>query len=79
MNLLKTIVIFPIKVYKKVISPLLPTACRYEPTCSQYMIGAIEEWGVIRGVWMGLGRIGRCNPWGGFGPDPVPKNPKNQA
>ena len=78
MSIFKSIAIFPIKVYKKIISPLLPSACRFEPTCSIYMIGAIEEWGVIRGIWMGLCRIGRCNPWGGFGHDPVPDNPKNR-
>lgn len=76
MSLIKSIFIFPIKVYKRLLSPLLPSACRYEPTCSQYMIGAIEEWGVIRGICLGLLRIGRCNPWGGFGADPVPSNPK---
>jgi putative membrane protein insertion efficiency factor len=78
MSLIKSIFIFPIKVYKKVLSPLLPPACRYEPTCSQYMIGAIEEWGAFRGLWMGLCRIGRCNPWGGCGHDPVPTNPSNK-
>ena len=40
------------------------------------MIGAINEWGVIKGIYLGIKRIGRCQPWGGFGPDPVPINPK---
>ncbi len=50
--------------------------CRYEPSCSHYMVGAIKEWGVIKGIYLGTKRIGRCQPWGGFGPDPVPLNPK---
>ena len=48
-------------------------SCRYEPSCSTYMIQAIEEWGPLRGGWMGLKRIVSCNPWGGHGHDPVPK------
>ncbi|MBX2930006.1 MAG: membrane protein insertion efficiency factor YidD [Saprospiraceae bacterium] len=74
-RLLKMIFIFPVRLYQWMISPLLGRNCRFEPTCSNYMIQAIEEWGVLRGVWMGLKRIGRCHPWGAWGPDPVPKNP----
>jgi hypothetical protein len=71
---LKTLVILPIRFYQYAISPLLgANKCRFQPTCSHYMVGAIEEWGVLRGVWMGLKRIGRCHPWGGHGYDPVPK------
>ncbi len=73
MSLLKKIFIFPVKIYQKLISPLLPKSCRYEPTCSHYMIQAIEEWGVVKGTYLGLRRIGRCHPWGGVGHDPVPK------
>ncbi len=76
--MLKKILILPIKFYQLAISPLLGPSCRYEPTCSHYMIQAIEEWGVIRGTWMGLKRIGRCHPWGGHGEDPVPKRPLNK-
>jgi putative membrane protein insertion efficiency factor len=46
--------------------------CRYEPTCSQYFIEAVQTHGSLRGSWMGLCRIARCNPWGGCGYDPVP-------
>ncbi|HRW75973.1 MAG TPA: membrane protein insertion efficiency factor YidD [Saprospiraceae bacterium] len=60
-------------------APLLPPSCRYTPTCSHYMVQAIEEWGPFRGFWMGLKRIGRCNPWGGHGYDPVPPNPKKHG
>jgi putative membrane protein insertion efficiency factor len=73
MNWIKSIFIFPIKVYQWFISPLLGPNCRFKPTCSNYMIQAIQEWGIIKGIWLGLKRITRCHPWGGFGEDPVPK------
>ena len=69
----KKIVILPIRFYQSAISPYLGNKCRYQPTCSHYTVEAIEEWGVIKGVWMGAKRIGRCHPWGGHGYDPVPK------
>ncbi len=47
--------------------------CRYHPSCSQYMIEAVERFGVVRGVWMGVRRVLRCAPWGSSGDDPVPK------
>lgn len=50
----------------------MPNVCRYQPTCSQYMIEAIETHGVIKGVCLGTKRILRCHPWGGSGYDPVP-------
>ena len=58
--------------YKRWISPLLPQACRYTPTCSIYMADAIREHGPARGVWLGTRRLCRCHPWGGHGYDPVP-------
>lgn len=58
--------------YKLVISPLLPSACRYYPTCSEYMREAIAKRGVVSGVWMGLKRLGRCHPFHEGGYDPVP-------
>lgn len=67
-----------IYVYKHTLSPLLsvfvgPNAgCRFEPTCSAYFLEAVETHGVARGSWLGLKRLGRCQPWGGSGPDPVP-------
>lgn len=75
-RMLKKIFILPIRFYQVAISPLLGSTCRYQPTCSHYMVQAIEEWGILRGAWMGLRRIFRCHPWGGHGYDPVPKNPK---
>lgn len=67
-----------IRFYQAAISPLLGARCRYQPTCSHYAVGAIREWGALRGGWLALKRIGRCHPWGGFGPDPVPPNPKRR-
>ncbi|MCE2495162.1 MAG: membrane protein insertion efficiency factor YidD [Flavobacteriales bacterium] len=65
--------IFLIRVYQYVLSPILPRNCRHYPTCSNYTIEAIREWGVIRGIWLGAKRIARCRPWGTSGYDPVPK------
>lgn len=76
MSIMKTIYIFPIRVYQKLISPVLGPTCRYQPTCSHYVVGAIQEWGILRGTWIGLRRIGRCHPWGSSGIDPVPINEK---
>lgn len=73
-RLLIGVVIF----YKKAISPWLPVACRYKPTCSEYMIEAIKKHGAWRGVILGLKRIGRCHPWGGSGFDPVPEKEEHK-
>jgi uncharacterized protein len=62
-----------IRGYKRFLSPLLPSACIYEPTCSIYTYQAIERFGVIRGTWMGIKRIGRCHPFAKGGYDPVPE------
>src|SRR5690554_5402309 len=67
------ILIFFIRVYQYAISPLFGANCRYTPTCSQYGVEAIREWGAIRGAWLGLKRISKCHPWGGQGYDPVPR------
>jgi hypothetical protein len=53
-------------------SQVLPPSCRYQPSCSAYAITALQRYGALRGGWMALKRIGRCQPWGGKGPDPVP-------
>lgn len=74
---IKYILILPIRFYKVAIWPVLKPHCAYDPSCSAYMVDAIEQWG-IRGVWMGMKRIGRCHPWGGFGTDPVPRNRGSQ-
>ncbi len=64
---------WPIKIYQWTLSPVLGANCRFTPSCSQYMVDAIMEWGPLKGYWLGLRRIGRCHPWGGHGHDPVPK------
>lgn len=76
MKVLVNIWLFPVKLYQKLISPLLGPRCRYQPSCSHYMIGSVYEWGVVRGTWLGIKRIARCHPWGGMGADPVPKKNK---
>ncbi len=58
--------------YRRFFSPLLPSACRFHPTCSVYMNEAIAKWGVVRGVWLGLKRLSRCHPWSAGGMDPIP-------
>ena len=62
-----------IRVYQGAVSPWLPPACRYEPTCSEYARIAVERHGPGRGAWLAIGRIGRCHPFGGSGWDPVPE------
>lgn len=59
-----------IRVYQHTFSRLLGPACRFEPSCSRYMIGCLQKYGFVRGVWKGLGRVLRCHPWhpGGFDP-----------
>lgn len=57
--------------YKRWISPLLPSACRFHPTCSEYMRDAIVAHGLLRGVWLGLRRLSKCHPFHEGGFDPV--------
>src|SRR5882762_3669486 len=77
-NVLKRLFIFPIRLYQASISPLLGAHCRHIPSCSQYTIEAIQEWGVVKGIWLGSKRIARCHPWGTSGFDPVPAKNKNK-
>ena len=67
------IFIFPIKLYQLFISPMLPNTCRHLPTCSDYTIEAIQEFGVLKGIYKGIIRILKCNPLGTSGFDPVKK------
>ncbi|KGN70184.1 hypothetical protein HQ37_03820 [Porphyromonas sp. COT-239 OH1446] len=64
--------LLPIYFYKAAISPLFPPACRFTPSCSTYAVEAIKRHGPIKGLWLAIKRILRCNPWGGCGHDPVP-------
>lgn len=71
---LKNIAIKLVRIYQICISPLIGgrAVCRFTPTCSEYTLQAIEKYGTIRGTWMGIKRISRCRPKGGYGYDPVP-------
>ena len=68
---MKLLVLDLLGLYKAMISPFLPPACRFEPTCSEYAKQAIEKYGVVRGMWMGLKRVLRCQPFCEGGHDPV--------
>ncbi|MCE2787575.1 MAG: membrane protein insertion efficiency factor YidD [Bacteroidota bacterium] len=60
-----------IKSYKAFLSPYLPVACRYTPTCSTYAEQAIQKYGVLKGIWLAAKRLSRCHPGGGSGYDPL--------
>jgi uncharacterized protein len=61
--------------YRLLLSPWLGNACRFEPTCSQYALGALAAHGAVAGTALGIGRIARCHPWCAGGLDPVPATP----
>lgn len=68
---MKAVLIFFIRAYKMVISPLLPPSCRFTPTCSEYAMQAIQKYGALRGVYLGARRLLRCHPFHPGGYDPV--------
>ncbi len=68
---MRTLLTSILRAYKRWLSPLLPPACRFAPTCSEYMLEAIERYGARRGVWLGLRRLFRCHPFHEGGYDPV--------
>jgi hypothetical protein len=76
---MKYLVLLLIKIYQKTLSldhgllgKIIPiSACRYQPTCSQYGYQSIEKYGILKGGWLAIKRVARCNPWGGSGHDPV--------
>ena len=69
--MIKKLLIFLIKIYQW-FSKFTPKTCRIYPTCSRYMIEAVEKYGIIKGGWLGIKRICRCHPWNEGGYDPVP-------
>lgn len=69
---MRAVALLPFRFYKRFLSPLLPPMCRFDPTCSIYMMQAIEKHGTLRGVWLGLRRLARCHPFNPGGWDPVP-------
>lgn len=71
-KVLSWILLLPIYFYRKCISPLTPPSCRFTPTCSTYAVQAIKKHGPFKGLYLAVWRILRCNPWGGYGYDPVP-------
>lgn len=71
-SLLAFLLALPIRFYRRFLSPLLPPACRYEPSCSRYALEALAVHGPFRGIWLAVRRLSRCHPFGGMGFDPVP-------
>ncbi|MDI6840261.1 MAG: membrane protein insertion efficiency factor YidD [bacterium] len=69
---MKRLLILILKFYHKLLAPFLPPACKFYPSCSGYMIEAIEKHGILHGLILGIWRVLRCNPWNSGGYDPVP-------
>ena len=61
-----------VKIYQYAFSPMLGNRCRFDPSCSEYAVGALRRYGVVKGMWLAARRIGRCHPWHPGGYDPVP-------
>ena len=74
--MLNKIIIFPfvlfIRVYQLIISPMIGSNCRFIPTCSEYAMESLREYGLIKGIFLSIKRIGKCHPWGSHGYDPIP-------
>lgn len=68
---MQALILLLLRCYQRLISPLLPSACRYQPTCSEYMFQAVERYGARRGFWLGFKRLLRCHPFHEGGFDPV--------
>ncbi|MCR9113722.1 MAG: membrane protein insertion efficiency factor YidD [Rhodobacteraceae bacterium] len=76
MSPLAHILALPVRAYRLIFSPWVGYNCRYQPTCSQYALEALEKHGGLKGGWLAAKRIARCNPWGQCGYDPVPDRDK---
>lgn len=70
---MKRLVLGGLSLYKRLVSPLLPPACRYTPTCSEYAYEAVARHGALRGLWLAATRVARCHPFARGGHDPVPE------
>jgi putative membrane protein insertion efficiency factor len=78
-KVISRLIILMVRGYQLIVSPWLGPSCRHSPTCSAYMIEAVQVWGPFKGLWLGLKRIGRCHPWGTSGYDPVPRPEAKQG
>jgi len=65
--------VFLIQLYRHMVSPLRPATCRFVPTCSQYAVDALTEYGLVRGSWLAAVRLAKCGPWHRGGWDPIPE------
>jgi putative membrane protein insertion efficiency factor len=70
--------VFVIQLYRHMVSPLRPASCRFVPTCSQYAVDALTEYGLIRGSWLAAARLAKCGPWHRGGWDPIPERRPNR-
>ena len=73
---MKSILVFLIRIYQLIISPLFPASCRFNPTCSSYAIESLNRHGLLKGAKLAIKRISKCHPWGSEGFDPVPEKDK---
>ncbi|MFJ1574505.1 membrane protein insertion efficiency factor YidD [Pseudomonas sp. NPDC088322] len=76
---MRKLALVPIQFYRYAISPLMASHCRFYPSCSCYAYEAIENYGLLRGGWLAVRRLGRCNPWNDGGFDPVPPAPSSRT
>ncbi|MFH1865723.1 MAG: membrane protein insertion efficiency factor YidD [Candidatus Eisenbacteria bacterium] len=68
-----SVLVVLVRAYQRLVSPLFPASCRYVPSCSEYTAQALAQHGFMRGAWLSLRRLLRCNPWSHGGEDPVPE------
>ncbi len=78
-NPLRVVLRGAVRLYQLGLAPVLAPRCRYQPTCSEYALEALEHHGVLRGGWLIMARLARCHPWGGWGYDPVPETTARRA
>ena len=69
MTVMRSIVVAPVRLYQRAISPALPRHCKYHPTCSEYAVTAVRQYGILRGLVLAVWRVLRCNPWSHGGVD----------